>query len=502
MSFQTFCGQDPDDEVSYQKVLPRFLPENASSSVIRIDTAGSATIPAPQIKNESLFIIDTASINATFSYTEIGLPAGCQKQEGLIPFVNPTDPTKVGYLMFSWKFDGDSPPTYVYALWRWLAPTTGWELVAITDVNKQISSICNVNANYANGGKPNPADTFLIAGNFGLLGGIVCASGYATFDPQAGTISAYVINTPLPDPTDLPKNMISLPAPFGGGFMATFANPANYKRIARLQGGVWSAIAPDTGMDATDKFSINKLCFESTNGILLIGGSFSVFDVNNNPAPNSAGIVALAWDGGNNDWRTNVPLPTIQPLAPYSAALYVDDIRLAYDPAEGFFVIGSFENATSTGCFFCKSIGQPIIPIAIPTTLIEISGMNIIGIDQDNWVAANTQKCFGEDAGGQGIEFGQGCIAGWDWYWDAPIADKPLSYLGDVGFGSFQAGTETTLDFSAANLRYCKDNGVSGLATSVVLTSNYASIYLLGDTASTPPVWDMVSYTGILKYTP
>jgi len=39
-------------------------------------------------------------------------------------------------------------------------------------------------------------------------------------------------------------------------------------------------------------------------------------------------------------------------------------------------------------------------------------------------------------------------------------------------------------------------------ATSVVLTSNYASIFLLGDTSSTPPVWDMVSFTGILKYTP
>jgi len=76
------------------------------------------------------------------------------------------------------------------------------------------------------------------------------------------------------------------------------------------------------------------------------------------------------------------------------------------------------------------------------------------------------------------------------------------TYLGDVGYGSFQAGVETTLDFSAANLRYCKDNGVSGLATSVVLTSNYASIYMLGDTTPTPPVWDMVSFTGILKYTP
>ena len=502
MSFQTFCGQDPDDEVSYQKVLPRFLPENASSSVIRIDTAGQAVIPEPKIKNESLFVIDTASINATFTYNPIGLPAGVQTQGGLIPFVNPNDPLKVGYLMFSWKFNGDSPPSYVYALWRWLDPTTGWTLVAITDQNKLITTICNVSANYANGGKPNQADTFLIAGNFGELGGILCASGYATYDPQNNTITAYAINTALPDPTDLPKNMISLPAQFGGGFMATFANPANYKRIARLQGGVWSAIAPNTGMEATDKFSINKLCFDNPNGVLLIGGSFSAFDVNGVAAPNSAGIVALAWDAGNNDWRTNVPLPTIQPLFAYNAALYVDDIRLAYDPTEGFFVIGSFENATSTGCFFCKNIGQPILPIAIPSTLINIAGMFIIGYDQDNWVGANSQRCFGEDAGGQIIEFGQGCIAGWNWYWDAPIASNPLSYLGDVGYGSFQAGTETTLDFSAANLRYCKDNGVSGLATSVVLTSNYASIFLLGDTSSTPPLWDMVSFTGILKYTP
>ena len=74
--------------------------------------------------------------------------------------------------------------------------------------------------------------------------------------------------------------MISLPAQFGGGFMATFANPANYKRIARLQGGAWSQIAPNTGMDATDKNAINKLCFDEPNGVLLIGGSFNVFDVN------------------------------------------------------------------------------------------------------------------------------------------------------------------------------------------------------------------------------
>jgi len=502
MSFQTFCGQDPDDEVSYQKVLPRFLPENASSSVIRIDTAGQVAIPEPKIKNESLFVIDTASLNATFTYTPIGLPSGVQQQGGLIPFVNPTDPLKVGYLMFSWKFAGDSPPAYTYALLSWLDPAGGWNVVAETNQNAVISTICNVNANYTDGGKPLQADTFLIAGNFTTFGGVACASGYATYDPQNNAIAAYAIGTALPDPTDLPKNMISLPAQFGGGFMAMFANPANYKRIARLQGGAWSAIAPNTGMDATDKNGINKLCFDEPNGVLLIGGSFTAFDVNGAAAPNSAGIVCLAWDNGNNDWRTNVPLPSIQPLFAYNAALYVDDIRLAFDPNEGFFVIGSFENATSTGCFFCKNIGQPILPIAIPTTAINIAGMFIIGYDNENWVGANSQRCFGEDAGGQIITFGQGAIAGWAWYYDAPIATKPLSYLGDVGFGSFQAGVETTLDFTAANLRYCKDNGVSGLATSVVLTSAYASIFLLGDTISQPPVWDMVSYTGILKYTP
>lgn len=501
MSFQTFCGQDPNDPVSYQKVLPQFLPENASSSVIRIDTAGQATIPAPQIKNESLFIIDTASLNSTFTYTPIGLPSGVQQQGGLIPFVNPTDPTKVGYLMFSWKFAGDSPPAFTYALLSWLSPATGWNVVAETNQNAYISTICNVNPHYTDGGKPLQADTFLIAGNFNTLGGVACASGYAEYDPQTNAITAYAIGTPLPDPTDLPKNMISLPAQYGGGFMATFANPANYKRIARLQGGVWSAIAPNTGMDNTDKLGINKLCFDEPNGILLIGGSFSVFDVNNVAAPNSAGIVALAWDNGNNDWRTNVPLPTIQPLYAYNSALYVDDIRLAYDPTEGFFVIGTFENASATGCFLCKNIGQPILPIPVPKTLINIQGMFIIGYDQDNFVGATAQKCFGVDAGGSVIEFGQGCIAGWNWYWDN-IQASPLSYLGDVGFGSFQAGVETTLDFTAANLRYCKDNGVSGLATSVVLTSNYASIFLLGDTEATPKVWDMVSYTGILKYTP
>lgn len=503
MSFQTFCGQDPNEAVSYQKVLPQFLPTNApSASTIRITNAGSAIIPAPTIQNESLYVIDTAGINSTFTYNQIGIPAGYTNQGSPVPYVNPNDNTKIGYMMYANKFVSDNPPTFAYAVLSWLNPTAGWTELFTTDNNHTINVIANVVPHYTDGGKPELADTFLIAGNFTTLGGVACATGYATYNPQNATITPYAIGTPLPDPTDIPYLLTPLPAPFGGGWIGAFKNPANYNRIARLQGGAWSAIAPNTGMAATDKFGIEVITFDEPNGILFIGGSFSSFDVNGVVAPNSAGIVALAWDNGNTDWRTNVPLPTIQPLYPFNSSLVVEDIRLSYDPNGGFFVIGSFEQATATNCFFCKGIGNAILPIAIPSTLINLSGNSIIGIDQNNFVGKNYQKCFGVDDGGEIIEFGSGAITGWNWYWDAPIATKPLSYWGDVGWGSYQAGVQTTLDFGAANLRYCKSNGVSGLATSVVLTSSYASIFLIGDAEAQPPVWDMVSYTGILTYNP
>jgi len=503
MSFQTFCGQDPDEAVSYQKVLPQFLPTNApSASTIRITDTGSAIIPAPTIQNESLYVIDTAGINSTFTYNQIGIPAGYKNQGSPVPYVNPNDNTKIGYMMYAWKFDGDSPPTYRYAVLSWLNPQTGWTELFTTNQNSNISVIANSATHYGDGGKPELADTFLIVGNFTQLGAVACPSGYAAYDPQTGTITAYAIGTPLPDPTDLPYILTPIPVVYGGGWIGAFRNPANYNRIARLQAGAWSAIAPNTGMDATDKFGISVITFDVVRDVLFIGGSFSSFNVNNIAAPNSAGIVCVAWNGGSNDWRTNIPLPTIQPLYKYNSALNVEDIRLAYDPTEGFFVIGIFQNATATNAFFSVGIPNQILPITFPSTLSNLSGMAIIGIDQNNWVGTDFQRCFGVDAGGAVIEFGQGANCGWNWYWDAPIASKPLSYWGDVCWGSYQAGVETTLDFTAANLRYCKSNGVSGLATSVVLTSSYASIFLLGDANATPPVWDMVSYTGLLTYNP
>ena len=503
MSFQTFCGKDPDDAVSYQKILPQFLPTNApSASTIRITTTGSAVIPAPTIQNESLYVIDTAGINSTFTYNQIGIPAGYKNQGSPVPYVNPNDNTKIGYMMYAWKFDGDSPPTYRYAVLSWLNPQAGWTELFTTDQNRVINIISNVNPHYTDGGKPELADTFLIAGNFTQLGAVACASGYATYNPQNGTITPYAIGTPLPDPTELPYILTPIPAPFGGGFIGAFRNPANYNRIARLQGGAWSAIAPNTGMAATDKFGIEVITFDEPNGVLFVGGSFSSFNINGVAAPDSAGIVCIAWDNGTNDWRTNVPLPTIQPLYPYNSSISVQDIRLAYDPTQGFFVIGAFQNATATNGFFCKTIGSPVLPISVPATLVNLSGMAVIGIDQNNWVGTDYQRCFGIDAGGAVIEFGQGSNCGWNWYWNAPIATLPLSYWADICWGSFQAGVETTLDFTAANLRYCKSNGVSGLATSVVLTSSYASIFLIGDAEAQPPVWDMVSYTGLLTYNP
>lgn len=503
MSFQSFCGKDPDEAVSYQKILPQFLPSNApTASTIRITTAGATNIPAPTIQNESLYVIDTAGIDATFTYNSQSIPDGTRNYTSLVPIVNTGDNTKISYLVANWKFVSDSPETFAYEVSRWNNPSGGWGGLFQTDDNKTISCICNVNPHFTDGGKPTPADTFLIVGNFATLGGVACPNGYAVFDPVANTITPYVITTAMPDPTDFPYVMIPLPAVVGGGFIAAFRNPANYNRIARLQGGIWSAIAPNTGMDATDKNNILTLCFDEPNGILYIGGYFVSFNVNGVAAPNSAGIVALGYNGGTNDWRTNVPLPNIQPLYAYSSNCGVESITLAYDPTDGIFVIGTFQNATATSAFFSPSIASQIVPLDVPKQLINLTGMFLIGIDKNNWVGATEQRCFGVDAGGAVIEFGSGCVAGFTWFWNAPIAEEPLSYFATIGFGSYQIGTETTLNFTDANLRYCKTNGVSGLATSVVLTSNFASLFVIGDPASSPPVWDMVSNTGLLTFVP
>lgn len=75
MSFGTFWGTDPLDPVSYQKVLPKYLPDNApATSVIRITDANPVTVPAPTVQNEALTVIDVAGELETFSINPIATP--------------------------------------------------------------------------------------------------------------------------------------------------------------------------------------------------------------------------------------------------------------------------------------------------------------------------------------------------------------------------------------------------------------------------------------------
>jgi hypothetical protein len=550
MSFQTFCGNDPDDAVSYQKVLPQFLPENsASASVIRILQAGGTNIAPPSVQNEALTIIDLVPPNGgNFSVNILPNPPTPNNEtliiNGQIPFATANEE---GYLCYgSLDYGGLNQRGCIYKFIPNNAnPSLGvWTLRAITTqvsnpagTSVVISGGCQLDPTTANGGRPVAGADYIFAGGFVAITdpdgtNQVNSTNFIQYDADTDTFSAVPIAAGVFTSNMNSTELVGLPATLIGiGTFIIWSPSGTFQRGATdftsiivyspAGGGTIKRVFPNA-IDGADE--INAVALDSLNRLWL-GGVFAFITFNGNQVP-CQGIACIETaGGGSTSFDTFVQLPY-----QLQRADFVNGFKNSFDGTK-FTICGSYSTITKGGvkitnfCYVDVANGTTL-DIFIPTGSSVPSGAPCglsLMIDENTYVVSYQETyginlLFGLDAG-TSASFAKGLVSIFqntlNWYWEGIDAGNPLSYINFDYFadnpfnpptrtafsGSFLGGGASTINFTGgATCRYVKASGEAGDATSISIQSAYSSVSLIGD--KTANAWDVVGTQGTLTFSP
>jgi len=555
MSFQTFCGNDPDDAVSYQKVLPQFLPENsASASVIRILQAGGTNIAPPSVQNEALTIIDLVPPNGgNFSVNVLPNPATPANVPltiyGQVPFATANEE---GYLCYgALDLGGAQQKGCIYKFIPNNAnPSLGvWTLRAITTQTSSpagqrpvVSGGCQLDPTIANGGRPVAGADYIFAGGFVAItdpdgANQVNSTNFIQYDADTDTFSAVPIAAGAFTSDMNNTQVVGLPAALLGiGSFIIWSSQDVIQRNATAftqicvyspaGGGTIKYIFPQNG-DGVD--TLTAVGIDSLNR-LWVGGYFAFITFNGNQVPCQSIACITTAGGGSTSFDTIVQLPYT-----FQRGERVNGFTNSFDGTK-FTICGAFSTITKGGVKinnFCyvDVANAPTTDIFVPTGSLIPTGSASCGaslmIDAATYIVSYSTggviglniQLFGLDDG-KSASFAKGLVSfaqnTLEWYWEGIDAGNPLSYINFDYFneenpqsppsisafsGSFLGGGASTINFTGgATCRYVKASGEAGDATSISVQSAYSSVSLIGDKDAN--AWDVVGTQGTLTFSP
>lgn len=541
MSFGTFTDS------AGGKILPRYLPQNASStSVIKIVAVGDTPIPAPTVNNELLTIIDTAAAGQPqFTVNTLPNPPNATFScVGTLPFRD-NDPNNTdGILVLGNETIAGNRHGVLYFYFANAAnPSAGvWTLRAITDAGTSVNGGCQLLPTIADGGRPVVGADFVFVGDFASWsdpdGANVVASGQIIqYNFPADTFQALPLTAGLFTATNRPISVWGIPATsaaVGQFLLGALGNSltqgvTDYGSLVIYDGGNIKRI----GGGATDYcFSVNTCNFD-TLGRLWMGGEFDIsFPLTiGGVVYNGRAIVCLSEAGGF--------FPTINALPfiitdPVGSTANIFNISNSYDG--GLITVSGFFKSTAASGQTINSFGY-----VVPATLAFNNFTNIgaapasfrfgdcLVIDADTYIvkapsggAGGEGGLFGSDAGFTAF-FAVGVVdvinrnRVIDWDYSAilsPTNPLPLSYicfeytqgfnpfdpvLKDSISGSFVgAGGATAVAQGGSKFRYIRQDGSAGDAVSATFQNNFATIQVVGDLAANK--WDTIGTTGSITF--
>ena len=551
MSFGTYWGTNALDPVSYQKVLPKYLPDNApATSVIRITDANPVTVPAPTVQNEALTVIDVAGELETFSINQIATPPADLTVLGVIPYTTPAGDFQ--YIVWGYEPDGVGQQRgclYIYNP-NDAVPANGiWTKRFITDtgVPQRIIAVCRYNyaTTDSEGAVPAGAE-YAIFGDFGQLSdadgaNVVVALQLAAWDTAADTAAALPIAAGVGFFDPPPTGMFAIPTALSAvaklGFISPFPivdSVRTYQNICLYLtsgGGQFGNIGSNNN-DGTFPTAAPAAIFTANmdyDNRLWLGGNFPQFQLGGVvPAGFSTeGMVCLTFSAVQPYFDTIINTGIVYPS--FTSVL---SIRNAYAGAFGgdnrLVVCGVFKvnivgGGTATDIYQIATTYPVIAYTANPliqANQVAYEPYASLMIDTSSYIAGNDLALNNNFTFGIDNNF----VAGWDavggtyqtmffnWYGKGinAVPPRPLSFIviqktvgaGNVYYsGSYQAAQQTTITFGGgATARYIKASGAVGNATQAIIAQQYASFSLVGDLANN--IWDVIGTYGTIVFSP
>ena len=540
MSFGTFTDS------AGGKILPRYLPQNASStSVIKITAVGATPIPAPTVNNELLTIIDTAQ-GGQPQFTVNALPnppnttfISC----GSIPFRDNDPANTDGMLVLGNETIGGNQHGVVYFYFANAAnPSAGtWTLRAITNAGTEVFGGCQLLPTVADGGRPVVGADFVFVGDFASWsdpdGANVVASGQLIqYNFPADTFQALPLAAGLFGANNSPTLVWGIPAAnaavgqflLGGGGNSLVQGATNYESLVIYDGGNIKRI----GGGATDEMPQVFTCNFDINNNLWCGGAFDVSFpcIINGVTYNGRGIVCLSRVGGF--------FPTINALPfiltdPQYTTVSLSAIHNSYDGAI-LSLSGTFNSITAAGANVSGFAYVNPATFALSKFVnIDAAPANFrfgdaLVIDADSYIVKAPSAGFGGESGLFGSDAGftaffavgevevddVGRDINWDWTAILAPTPLPLSYicftytssffpfdpsLKDSISGSFVGGGgATAVAQGGSTFRYIRPDGSAGDAVSATFQNNFATIQVVGDLAANK--WDTIGTTGSITF--
>lgn len=552
MSFGTFWGTDPTNLVSYQKILPQYLPDNApATSVIRIEDANPVVVPAPTVNNEALTVIDVAGELETFSVNPLAPIPATLTINGVCPYTAPNG--DLDYLV--WGHEPVAAPAgqrrgviYIYSPNLLNASQGVWTKRFITDVGvpQEVIQVCHYNfANTISEGAIPANAQYAIYGNFGTLfdaDGNNPVVGLALFawDTQNDAVAALPIANGVSFQEPAPRYMIAIPTSLSqnGVCKLLFYSPLliqqdqdTFKHVCQYSianGGEFVSIGSDAADGAyPDNNGIFSACFDYDNRLWL-GGLFTQFQLSNAvPAFSTAGLVCLTYDVGDFVFNTVVDTGivltnqnNIVSIRKKYAGQAAADNQVVFS---GDFTVALTAGGQTTNNFFITT-AYPAATFSVAALTqqnnVAYDPLTVLMLDNTSYVATNLTSHDGKYTYGIDNNF----VGGWDtvggtidtitmnWYGKAINANppRPLSYFvlqqggagGTIAYsGSYQAAQQTNITFGGGSVaRYIKPSGAVGNATSAVIAQQYASFSLVADLAAN--VWDVIGTYGQVNFSP
>lgn len=538
MSFQTFT------DTAGGKILPKYLPTNASAtSVIQITQGGNTPIRAPTVNNEQLTIIEQTQGGGTFTVNTLSnptVPAGNGfVYYGAVPFFDGQD---YGYFVWGNVIDnlaGNIQNGVIYTYIPNTAnPSAGvWTLLATTNAGATVWSGCVLEPTTANGGRPVAGQTFVFAGDFTEIDNVLTAVN----TPAATGLVSYVAGAFAVLPLTA-GNFATAPNWSGAALMVGVPQPLvatvgqiimvnvydivqgatnfgsiiiyNNGAIKRVGGGVADTIP-----------LVYSACFDTQNR-LWIGGSFTSATING-AAITPTAVLCLSPLGGN--FPTVVALPwTLTATGGQPASIRT--ISNNFDASALVINGGNFQvpaiGGVASGMAYISVATLAIDKFAnIDSVATDALEASLMGIDNDTYITTFFQEgetaLFGTE-GGITATFAKGVVGSANPNTQAPflfwnhtdiVANvSDLCYI-SFAYGALDGGTDLYDAVSGAFLgaggavavfqggsraRYVRPDGSAGDAVSITFQNNFSTVQLIGDLANNK--WDTVGTTGSIVF--
>ena len=552
MSFGTYWGTDPTDVVSYQKILPRYLPANgASSSVLRITAAGDTNLRAPTVQDEALTVIDVNSGGGLFSVDLLPIPIVAPNFptfNGALPYE--TAAGEKGYLVYGSNVNAGNPFVVIGFIFTFVPdlanPEQGvWTLIKQTNAAGSFLGGCQLNPTTANGGEPAANATYVFCGSFtqvsnpdGTLAvntpsGLVqysLATGLWTALPTPAGSAPFLNGAGVAQP---PAEVWGIPATLAavGDLLIGFTVPVSqngvvYKNLCILDGAVLKTIGTNAGDGIVNNGSVS--CAFDSQDRLWVGGNFADITLGGAVLPDNYGVVCLTSGAGTFNAVNALDSGL---TAKGVGSLGVAHVVNSYD-ATKMVICGYFDFQTGGAhtiqgenlCYYDIGGASDLESFAFQGADLPDGVIGALVIDRSTYVVAYKNGAeyalYGLDTGSSAT-FATGLVSPSEnmlnWYFDAindPVTPLPLSYInfayvGNLnppptafrdGFsGSFQTANTTRIVCQGGSaIRHVKPSGAVGDAPSATIQSNYSSISLIGDLANN--VWDCTGTTGNIVF--